>query len=309
MSLPHYLTSPATAIIAALLLDALLGEPKRWHPLVGFGHLANRIEAIFNRPHSVTKARTIGLLAWVLLIAPFVLLVHGFAHTPYAWFTDVLLLYFSIGAHSLFDHAQKIHTPLQAQQLPEARQALGMIVSRDTAQLHETQIASATVESVLENGNDAIFGAIFWFVLLGGAGAALFRLANTLDAMWGYKTPRFLHFGWAAARLDDALNFIPARLTALSYALLGNTKTALQCWKDQAPQWESPNAGPVMAAGAGALNMQLGGAAMYHGAIEQRPALGAGNAAQNGDILRAISLVKRTILLWCAVILLGAALA
>lgn len=340
MSLPHYLTSPATAVIAALLLDALLGEPKRWHPLVGFGRLAHRIEAVFNHQLSVSfplgkrgsegdltvldaspqanpacppftkggvqHARTVGLLAWVLLLSPFIMLAYWLQQTPLAWFADVLLLYFSIGAHSLFTHARQIHTPLQAQQLPQARQALSMIVSRDTAQLSETQIASATVESVLENGNDAIFGAIFWFLLLGGAGAVMFRLANTLDAMWGYKNVRFLHFGWAAARLDDALNWIPARLTALSYALLGNTKTALQCWRNQAPLWESPNAGPVMAAGAGALDIQLGGAAIYHGAIEQRPALGAGNLAQSGDILRAIALVKHTILLWCAVILVGA---
>ena len=140
-------------------------------------------------------------------------------------------------------------------------------------------------------------------MLLGGTGAVLFRLANTLDAMWGYKNPRFLHFGWAAARIDDALNYIPARLTALSYALFGETKRALACWRRQAPVWESPNAGPVMSAGAGSLGLALGGAAIYHGQIEERPVLGEGRPARGTDVPRALSLVRRSILLWLAVML------
>ena len=161
------------------------------------------------------------------------------------------------------------------------------------------------MESTLENGNDAVFGALFWFILFGGAGAVLFRLANTLDAMWGYKTGRFLRFGWAAARIDDVLNYLPARLTALSYALFGQTRRALACWRVQAPLWESPNAGPVMAAGAGSLGLALGGAAIYHGEREERTVLGEGRAPCAEDIGRALALLRRSTGLWLLACFIG----
>jgi len=295
--------STALAVITAVLLDALLGEPKRWHPLVGFGWLAHKIEHALNRNMRPCFARLTGLSAWLLLLLPFTAISYLARYTPLAWVADVTLLYLAIGAQSLTQHALQVHAPLLEGNLQQARHAISMIVSRDTTQLNETEIATATVESVLENGNDAIFGAIFWFVLFGGAGAVLFRLANTLDAMWGYRTPRFLYFGWAAARLDDILNLIPARLTALSYALCGHTRTALKCWMAQSSTWYSPNAGPVMSAGAGALQVQLGGNAVYHGTAKQRPTLGMGTLANTQHILGATNLVKRSIVLWCLVII------
>jgi adenosylcobinamide-phosphate synthase len=295
--------STALAVITAVLLDALLGEPKRWHPLVGFGWMANKIEHVLNQNMRPCLARLAGLSAWLLLLLPFTAISYLARHTSFAWVADVALLYLAIGAQSLSQHALQVHAPLSEGNLQKARHAISMIVSRDTSQLNETEIATATVESVLENGNDAIFGAIFWFVLLGGSGAVLFRLANTLDAMWGYRTPRFLYFGWAAARLDDILNLIPARLTALSYALCGHTRTALKCWMAQASTWYSPNAGPVMSAGAGALEVQLGGNAVYHGTAKQRPTLGMGALANTQHILSATNLVKRSIALWCLVII------
>jgi adenosylcobinamide-phosphate synthase len=126
--------------------------------------------------------------------------------------------------------------------------------------------------------------------------------------MWGYKNERYLHFGWAAARLDDVLNYVPARLTALTYALQGRCRLALGCWWRQAPAWESPNAGPVMAAGAGSLGLRLGGAAVYHGQVEPRPQLGAGRPARAADIRRALSLVRRGVWVWLSVFLFFASL-
>ncbi|WP_341743808.1 adenosylcobinamide-phosphate synthase CbiB [Azonexus hydrophilus] len=290
------------AALAAVLLDRLFGEVRRFHPLVGFGALAAAIEKRLNR-------RTIagGVLGWALAVLPWVAL--ALALRPLAPFAvDVLLLYFSLGARSLCEHAEAVARPLSEGRLDEARQRVGWIVSRDTAALDEAGVAKAGVESVLENGNDAIFGALFWFALLGGPGALLFRLANTLDAMWGYRTERYNLYGRWAARVDDALNWLPARLTALSYALLGRWRDALACWRTQAPGWESPNAGPVMAAGAGSLGVQCGGAAIYHGREEIRPPLGCGPAPVAADLGRAITLIRRSLWLWLAVLFLIGAL-
>ena len=176
-------------------------------------------------------------------------------------------------------------------------------MSRDTRALEAEAIAGASVETALENGNDAVFGALFWAALLGGPGALAFRFANTLDATWGYKDERRIYFGWCAARADDLLGFVPARLTALTYALLGQGGAALRCWRTQAPAWSSPNAGPVMAAGAGALGVSLGGAAIYHGRVEARPVLGSGPAPVAADIERALALVRHGSLAWAALAL------
>jgi adenosylcobinamide-phosphate synthase len=292
--------------LAGVLLDRLLGEPKHFHPLVGFGRLADAVERRLRRGapgHSIGN-RLRGLAAWCAIVLPFVVLAAWAAHPV----VDALLLWLALGGRSLGEHARAIATPLTTGDLPGARQAVGMIVSRDTGQIDEAGVATAAVESVLENGNDAVFGALFWFFVAGGAGAVLFRLANTLDAMWGYKDVRRVYFGWAAARFDDLLNFVPARLTALTYALLGSTQNALACWRTQARTWNSPNAGPVMAAGAGALKVGVGGTAIYHGEIEQRPPLGTGAAPQAADIGRALGLVERGQWLWLGIFILGSLL-
>jgi len=280
----------------ALALDALLGEARRFHPLVGFGRIANDVERRLYRDD-----RGAGVVAWGVTVAiPVVALVAFRANVgaPLAFAIDVLVLYLAIGRRSLGDHARPIAEALRANDLAAARVAVGRMVSRDVDALDATRVAAAGTESVLENGHDAVFGALFWFVLLGAPGALLFRLANTLDAMWGYRTPRYERFGWAAARIDDVLGFVPARLTALTYAATGDTSAALRGWRTQAPAWDSPNAGPVMAAGAGALRVRLGGAAPYHGRWEPRPELGEGSPPDATTIDRALRLVDRGVVAW-----------
>lgn len=291
----------ALKMAAGLLADRVFGEVRRFHPLVGFGHWAQTVEGASR--HIVGEHRFAGVLAWALAVLPWVALavvmrgLHPLAHWP----IDIGLLYFALGGRSLTEHAEAVAAPLATGDLDEARRRVGWIVSRDTRELDPAGVARAGTESVLENGNDAVFGALFWFVLGGGVGVLLFRLANTLDAMWGYRTPRYLSFGWAAARIDDVLNALPARLTALTYAVLGNTRHALACWRTQSAAWDSPNAGPVMAAGAGAIGVALGGAAIYHGQWEERPPLGAGRSPDASAIRAAITLVRRGALLWLAI--------
>lgn len=296
---------PPLALLAAagVLADRLFGEPSRWHPLIGFGRIADRLETAMRSgtPGHAFGNRMRGLVAWCLLVLPPVMLAWWLVHLPYGWIADVLLLWFALGAKSLAEHARAIARPLAAGDLDEARRAVGRIVSRETSELDEKGVARAAVESVLENGADAVFAALFWFALAGGPGALAYRLANTLDGMWGYRDERRRYFGWTAARTDDLLNLIPARLTALTYALLGRTTRAFACWRAQAPAWSSPNAGPVMAAGAGSLGLRLGGAAIYHGHVEERPPLGEARAPDADDIERALTLVRRGVWLWLAV--------
>ncbi|GAA0793314.1 adenosylcobinamide-phosphate synthase CbiB [Marinobacterium sediminicola] len=289
----------ALQLIAALLIDRWLGEPARWHPLVGFGRCANWLEARCNYGES---RRLKGLLLVVLLVVPPVLLIAVLTQIPIIgeWIA-VLVLWFALGLESLKRHIQPILRALLRGDMPEARRLTSWICSRDAAEL---DVERTAVESVLENGSDAVFGALFWFCIAGAPGALAFRLINTLDAMWGYRSERFLHFGWAAARLDDLVGLIPARLTALSYALCGHTRRALHCWRTQAPLHDSPNAGPVMAAGAGALGVELGGLTCYRGVWVEKPLLGEGDKAQPRDLSRALHLVDRALGLWISVIVL-----
>ena len=284
-------------VLAALLLDRLLGEPRRWHPLVGFGQLAIRLERRLNQGDSASVRR--GALAWLVLVLPPVALVGWLASLPgLAPWLSLLLLWLALGGQSLREHGLRVAHALQHSGLEQARHEVAMLVSRDTATMDAPAIARATTESMLENGNDAIFATLFWFALLGAPGVVLYRLVNTLDAMWGYRTPRYLAFGRVAARADDLLNLVPARLTALSYALLGNTAQALRCWREQARHCDSPNGGPVMASGAGAIGYQLGGPAYYHGALRQRPWLGLGKPADAQAIHQALALIQRSVVLW-----------
>ena len=309
MTYNNYLTAPVI-LLFAVLLDKWLGEPKRFHPLAGFGRLALWCETLMRKPAPTVETdkvvRIKGVLSVLFLLLPFVLISAALAAIPgWGMLFQAVLLYFSIGATSLARHARAVANAMERNDLDLARSSVAMIVSRDTSAMQESDIARATVESVLENGSDAVFAALFWFLLLGAPGAVMYRLANTLDAMWGYRTVRYLHFGWGAARIDDVLNWVPARLTALTYTLLGNLPAAWRCWRSQGRLWYSPNAGPVMAAGAGALAIELGGPATYHGVTKDRPVLGEGREPCAADIERAISLVQRGLWLWVTLVVSG----
>jgi len=288
--------------LLAVVLDAVLGEPRRFHPLVGFGALANRVEQWLHGGTRCASAvqRTRGLIALLLITVPFLLLSYLMIQNQILNFLfSVVILYSAIGHRSLRDHVLPVADAMEQGDDDAARYRASMLVSRDPDTMN---VPRSTVESALENGCDGIFGALFWFLLAGAPGVLAYRLINTLDAMWGYRSERYLHFGWAAAKLDDLLNYLPARLTAVSYALLGKTGQALQCWQQQAPACSSPNGGPVMCAGAGALNLSLGGPTRYRGEWQQKPILGMGPDPDSSDIRRAMGLVSRTLVLWLLVI-------
>jgi adenosylcobinamide-phosphate synthase len=211
-------------------------------------------------------------------------LVPGRCRPASAGCSTPLLLYLALGGRSLAEHAERVADDLAAGDLPAAREHVGWIVSRNTEELDESGVAKACVESTLENGNDAVFGALFWFALLGGPGAVLFRLANTLDAMWGYRNRALpaLRLGGRAHRRSAELH--PGAADRAVLRPFGDTRRALRCWRGRRRCWESPNAGPVMAAGAGSLGLALGGPAVYHGRLEERPVLGEGRPARGEDI-------------------------
>ena len=309
-------------IVGAFLLDTLLGEPRKYHLLVGFGKIANYIEKKLNngsiqsndqtlKHHSTSPSKQLllGSFATVILTLPFVLLLEWLIQLTPSLLTvliNSIVLYWAIGHQSLREHALRVLKPCLAGNLIASQQNLAMIVSRNTEQLDQEQVVQATVETVLENGSDAVFAPLFWFFLmevtlgLGAMAVLTYRLSNTLDAMWGYRNTRFNYYGRFVARLDDVLNYFPARLTALSYALLGNTRLALQCWSKQSPLLKSPNAGPVMTAGAGSLNIRLGGPSYYHNVYTEKPYFGSDVAVKPADIERSIQLVAYTIILWCS---------
>lgn len=295
-----------TVIFAALLLDQLFGEPRRFHPLVRFGLIANWFERKYNTQDTPLKSVSAGLVSMLTLVLPVVAIVVIITQLLGRFYpiVDLLVLYLAVGAKSLAQHVQPIQSFLQLGNIAAARVALSQVVSRDTGQLNETQIAAASVETTLENGCDALFGALFWYLVGGAPLVVAYRLCNTLDAMWGYRTERFEWFGKSAAKLDDAFNFIPARLTAISYAICGNVRKAANSWRNYASELRSPNAGPVMTAGAGSLNLKLGGDAYYHGQLTQKVNFGGQNLPQASDIKRATNLVMSATVVWLTSIFL-----
>jgi adenosylcobinamide-phosphate synthase len=282
-------------IALSLCLDELLGEAKRLHPLVIFARYASWIEAL-----TYQKKFKQGVIAWCLSIIPVVIffivieyILFEYCNFYFKSVFEIIILYFTIGQKSLKQHAKAVFTPLINADIPQARIAVSMIVSRDTQTLNQQQLTTATIETVTENTHDAVIAPLVFFIMFGMPGAILFRLSNTLDAMWGYRSEKYENFGKFSARADDVLGFIPARITVL-FMLLSrplNLKQVISSIWNTGRRWYSPNAGIVMAAGAGVLNVKLGGDAVYHGHIKTRLDLGFGNLPNVKDIKKSIRLM------------------
>lgn len=200
-----------------------------------------------------------------------------------------LVLYFAIAPRSLVEHIDRVYKPLVDGDLPKARTALSMVVSRDTRTLSETDTARAAIESLTENENDGVIAPLAWFLCFGLLGVVVFKTANTLDSMWGYRSKRYNYFGRFAARMDDVMGYVPARLTAFIFTYRKGLFIKAMA---QGKTWYSPNAGPVMAAGALALNVSLGGGACYNGEYKNRPVLGSEKHPTVNDLGLAIGMVN-----------------
>ena len=287
----------AGGIAAGVLADALVGDPRRGHPVALFGRAATLIERGL---YADAKPRGVVFTACceALAIGPALAAARVFRRHPatrLAWAGTVT--WAVTGARSLTREASRIGRALEVGDLPGARRLLPNLVGRDPAGLDAAGIARAVVESVAENTSDAIVAPLLWGALAGPPGLAGYRAANTLDAMVGHRSPRYEQFGWASARLDDVVNWAPARVSALLAAACapvvgGRPAAAWRTALDYGPRHPSPNAGWCEAAFAGALGLRLGGPLSYAGRAEHRPELGDGRPPEPADIDRASRLCR-----------------
>lgn len=277
-------------LLGGYLADLALGDPSRWHPVAGFGRLASRVERAVYAP---TRRR--GAAYAAALVCGCALLAEGFGRRRRHGPVLLAVTWAALGGRSLAAEARRIAAALEASELEAARAALPALVGRDPHGLDERGICRAVVESVAENTGDAVVGPLLWGAVAGPAGVAAYRAANTLDAMVGRPDERYGHFGWPAARLDDAMSWPGARCGALlailaSPAVGGSPAAAWRAFRRHGAAHPSPNAGRLEAAFAGALGVRLGGPLSYGGRVESRPQLGDGPPADVAAIRRAAKL-------------------
>jgi adenosylcobinamide-phosphate synthase len=284
---------------AGLLGDHLLGDPRRGHPVAAFGRAAGAVEKVLWRDHRgwgalhtavcVGGAVALGAVAQRAVRASAAASVALTAAATWA----------VVGGTSLAREARGIAYALERGDVEGARARLPHLCGRDPQALDADGIARAVVESVAENTSDAVVGALVWGGVAGVPGLLGFRAVNTLDAMVGHRSPKYLRYGWASARLDDVAGWPGARLTAvLATVAGGDPRAAVRAWQTDAGKHPSPNAGPVEASFAGALGVRLGGTLSYGGRVEHRPVLNAhGRTVTVPDIERAVRLSRRVGLL------------
>lgn len=283
-----------TGLILGYLADRILGDPRRWHPVSGFGKLARATENVLYADNRA--AGTVFATALVGSATALGYLADRATREKPLLATAVTAAatWVVLGGRSLDVEARTLDAQLRRDDLAAARQQITHLVGRDPTHLDGNDIARATIESVAENTSDAVVAPLWWGALLGPAGLLGYRAANTLDARVGHRTPRFERFGWASARLDDVLNLGPARLTAVLAVAFGNDRAgAVRAWRRDARKHPSPNAGPVEAAFAGALGIMLGGTNVYHGIVEDRGTLGDGHSPVPADIGRTARLASK----------------
>ncbi|WP_213980454.1 adenosylcobinamide-phosphate synthase CbiB [Sphingomonas sp. dw_22] len=296
--------------LLALAVDAALGWPtalyrRIGHPVGAFARLIQVCERRWNRgSHSTAFRYAAGIATLLLLIAvaagPGVMLHQLLRNAagPWAWIFEALLAAPALAQRSLYDHVRPVGIALAAGDLETARPAVSRIVGRDTATLDEVGTARAAIESLAESFCDGVAAPLFWLLLLGLPGVWAYKAVNTADSLIGHREERWRAFGWAAARTDDLLNLIPARIAAALICLCGMGGWRI-LWRDHQLH-ASPNAGWPEAAMAGALGLWLGGPIAYDGVLQQKPWIGAGlRDATPGDIRRALAIYVRACLcLW-----------
>jgi adenosylcobinamide-phosphate synthase len=283
----------ALGIVLGFTADRVLGDPRRLHPVAGFGQAATRLEK-----HLYADSRAAGVSYTATLVGATTVL--GVAIERLARKRPVLYVaatatatWAVLGARSLEREAHAMATLLEEKDIPAARDRLSHLCARDATALESDELARATVESLAENTSDACVAPLVWGGAFGIPGLLAYRAANTLDAMVGYRSPKYRNFGWASARLDDVLNLLPARVCALLTALVsGRPAETVAVWRRDARKHPSPNAGPVEAAFAGALGVTLGGTNDYGSYVEDRGTLGDGPAPAVPDVRRTATLAR-----------------
>jgi adenosylcobinamide-phosphate synthase len=218
---------------------------------------------------------------------------------------DVVILYLCLDVYRLGKSAMAVSDTLEAGDVDNANAHLQELTGKGVPQLSETVIARATVEGVLKQGNSLVVSPIFWFLVLGPFGAVLQRLSCILDLLWGHRYDRFAEFGWAAARFDDLMGWVPARITALSYALMGSFEDALHCWRRRLGIWSDINSGPLLASGFGAMHMQTCEGIQDASDYEER-SQELSVVPDASHVRRAVALIWRVLLLWLSIGLLMA---
>ena len=304
----------AGAMAVAMAVDALLGWPaplfaRVGHPVTWLGRLITTVDIAWNRPSDPPAFRRAAGVAGALLVIAVSAALGWVLQSVLAlgWIQFVLvgiLAWPLVALRSLDDHVAAVASPLQAGDIAGAREAVSRIVGRDPATLDEAGIARAAIESLAENASDGIVAPLFWGALFGLPGIFGYKAINTLDSMIGHRSERHEAFGWAAARIDDVANFIPARLTGFLFVLLAPRRAeALSCMTRDARRHRSPNAGWPEAAMAGALGVRLSGPRIYHGSITNEPWLNEGaRDPLAADITQGLTVYRRAMLLLAGVL-------